>query len=99
MPGRQRAIRDMIVVLPGITGSVLAEPGGRTGLRDVWAPSGSALWTFLSSTGESLQQLAVPVHDPQLDAPDAGHVATRLVPGFHGAFGLVQIERYGALVS
>jgi hypothetical protein len=55
MPGRQ--LQDMIIVLPWITGSILAELGGRTRLRDVWAPSGSALWTFLSSMGESLELL------------------------------------------
>ena len=48
----KKPLRDMVVLLPGITGSVLRE-----GNSDVWAISGQALWRWLASAGDSLQDL------------------------------------------
>jgi hypothetical protein len=52
-------MRDLIVLLPGITGSVLQKDG-----HDIWALSGSALWNALTSLGDSLQSLRLPKHEP-----------------------------------
>ncbi len=38
--------KDMIVLLPGITGSVLQKNG-----RDVWAISGKSFWNAVKSPG------------------------------------------------
>ena len=62
-------MRDVIVVLPGITGSVLSRTAGNGDRQDLWNVSGGALWSYLSSRGESLQRLAVPSHDPRAERP------------------------------
>ena len=45
-------MRDIVVLLPGITGSVLQKDG-----KDIWAVSGQTGWKALTSLGSSLQQL------------------------------------------
>jgi hypothetical protein len=42
-------MRDIVVLLPGITGSVLQKDG-----KDIWAISGQAVWKALTSLGSSL---------------------------------------------
>jgi len=80
-------IRDLVVVLPGITGSTLEKDG-----RDLWAFSGSALWNTLVTLGGSLEGL-------RLDDPEAddGVRATGLIDGVHLIPGLVKIDGYGGL--
>jgi hypothetical protein len=55
----QRSMRDVVVLLPGITGSVLRKDG-----RDVWAVSMPAALGALASLGRNLQALAVPADAP-----------------------------------
>ena len=38
---------DLVILLPGITGSVLANKAG----KEVWAPSGGAVWRAITSFG------------------------------------------------
>jgi pimeloyl-ACP methyl ester carboxylesterase len=83
-----------VVLLPGITGSVL-----RRDDRDVWAVSGRALWDALTSLGDNLKDLAVPGHDPRGCAPDTPIVATALINDFHGVFGLWRIDGYDSIVD
>ena len=80
-------IRDLVVVLPGIIGSVLQKDG-----KDLWALSGSALWKTLVSMGGWLDNL-------RLDDPDAddGVKATRLLNDVHIIPGLVKIDGYTGL--
>jgi pimeloyl-ACP methyl ester carboxylesterase len=69
-------MRDMIVVLPGITGSVLEKKG----VGEFWAPLPIALLTYIKNLGESLDALRLENDDPEApDAPD-GVRATRVVP-------------------
>ena len=77
-------IRDLVVVLPGMIGSVLEKDG-----KDLWAVSGSALWRTLITMGGWLEKL-------RLDDPDAddGVVATRLMSDVHLIPGLVKIDGY-----
>jgi len=84
----KKALRDVIVVLPGITGSVLCADG-----RDVWGLSGRALWSGITSGGESLQRLRLRDGDP------GDIVAERLLPTAHLVPGLVKIDGYSALVG
>mgnify|MGYP001795614995 CR=1 FL=1 len=52
-------MRDMVVILPGITGSVLQKDG-----KDIWAISGQAFWQILYSLGASIQKLKLTQDDP-----------------------------------
>ena len=80
-----KRLNDMVVLLPGITGSVLQKDG-----KDVWAISGQAAWGWLRSLGNSLQELALKGDDP------GGIVATRVMPDAHVVPGLVKIDGYSA---
>ena len=80
-----KRLNDMVVLLPGITGSVLQKDG-----KDVWAISGQAAWGWLRSLGDSLQDLALKGDDP------GGIVATRVMPDAHVVPGLVKIDGYSA---
>jgi hypothetical protein len=85
-------MRDVIVVLPGITDSVLSGPSG-----ELWNLSGQALWSFAKTRRDSLRRLAVPEHDPRNPPPATDITATRLIEGFHGVFGLAKIDGYRPL--
>jgi len=80
-----KRLNDMVVLLPGITGSVLQKDG-----KDVWAISGQAAWGWLRSLGDSLQELALGGDDP------GGIVAARVMPDAHVVPGLVKIDGYSA---
>ena len=80
-------IRDVVVVLPGMIGSVL-EKGG----KDLWALSGSALWNTLTSMGGWLQNLKL--EDPEADD---GVTATKLLDDVTILPGLVKIDGYGGI--
>jgi pimeloyl-ACP methyl ester carboxylesterase len=96
MPGIET--RDLVIVLPGITGSVLARQNPQGGKpKHLWAISGQALWQTVKSLGGSLQELAVPHHDPTMDAPATNIVATSVVLGLHGVLGLSKIDGYTEL--
>ncbi|AWN52183.1 lecithin--cholesterol acyltransferase [Methylobacterium sp. 17Sr1-1] len=79
----RKPLRDMVVLLPGITGSVLETNG-----KDIWAVSGQAAWRALTSLGESLQELRLEGDDP------GGIVATRVMQDAHLVPGLVKIDGY-----
>jgi Lecithin:cholesterol acyltransferase len=80
-----KPLYDMVVLLPGITGSVLQKDG-----KDVWAISGQAAWGWLASLGDSLQDLLLSGDDP------GRIVATRVMPDAHVVPGLVKIDGYSA---
>jgi hypothetical protein len=80
-----KPLNDMVVLLPGITGSVLQKDG-----KDVWAISGQAAWRWLRSLGDSLQELRLAGQDP------GGIVAVRVMPDAHVVPGLVKIDGYSA---
>jgi Lecithin:cholesterol acyltransferase len=80
-----KRLNDMVVLLPGITGSVLQKDG-----KDVWAISGQAAWGWLRSLGGSLQDLVLRGDDP------GGIVAARVMPDAHVVPGLVKIDGYSA---
>ena len=74
--------KDLVILLPGITGSVLANKDG----KDVWAPSLGVAWRALTSLGKSITGL-------ELDSDDAddGVTATRLVPDVSIVPGLINL--------
>lgn len=78
--------KDLVVLLPGITGSVLANAKG----KEVWAPTAGAVWRAITSFGHSIEGLELAGDDV-----DDGVRATRLVPDVTVVPGLVKIDGYG----
>jgi pimeloyl-ACP methyl ester carboxylesterase len=76
---------DLVILLPGITGSVLANQAG----KEVWAPSGGAVWRAITSFGGSIEGLELAG-----DEIDDGVTATRLVPDVSLVPGLIKIDGY-----
>ena len=85
-------MQDIVVILPGITGSVLQKDG-----KDIWAFSGQAAWQGLKTLGESLQQLRIEQDDPEAEDLGDGIKATRLAADAHLVPGLVKIDGYTSL--
>lgn len=83
---------DVIVVLPGIMGSVLEKNG-----REVWAVSGSALLNGLKTLGRSIADLELSDDSPDVEALDDGIVATRIFPDTHLIPGFWKIDGYSGL--
>lgn len=86
-------MKDVIVVIPGIMGSVLERDGD-----EIWAPSGGAIWNFLKSRSRSLRSLALTADDDGSDDDlGDGVTATRLMPDIHLVPGLWSIDGYGQI--
>src|SRR5262245_14389444 len=80
---------DVVVLLPGISGSALAKNG-----REIWGLSTGALWGAASSLGDTMRQLTLQNDDPSVDDLGDGVVATRLIPDLHIIPGLWKIDGY-----
>jgi pimeloyl-ACP methyl ester carboxylesterase len=87
-------MKDVVVLLPGITGSVLQKDG-----KDVWAFTKGAAFRALVSLGESVQDLALDGDDPDLDDLGDGVTAARLMPDIHLIPGLWKIDGYGKIAE
>jgi pimeloyl-ACP methyl ester carboxylesterase len=87
-------VGDVIVLLPGITGSVLQKDG-----RDVWALSGGAVASAVRTLGASIKQLALEGDDPDLDDLGDGVTAPRVIPDTHLIPGLWKIDGYGKMAA
>lgn len=82
-------LKDIVVILPGITGSVLQKDG-----KDLWAVSGRAIWDLIKSQGNALDVLKIKHDDPDADDLGDGIKAVRLVEDAHIIPGLVKIDGY-----
>jgi hypothetical protein len=80
---------DVIVLLPGICGSVLRKDD-----RDLWAVSGDAALRLLGTLGRSLNELAVPADPPDVDDLGDGISADRLIGDLHLIPYLWKIDGY-----
>lgn len=80
---------DVIVLLPGIMGSVLRKDG-----RDVWAFSGAAIMDGLRTLGNSLRALRLTSDPPDVDDLGDGVSAHRIFPDTHLLPGLWKIDGY-----
>jgi hypothetical protein len=86
---------DVVVILPGISGSVLAKDG-----KEIWGSSSGAIWRAISSGGDSIKTLALTaIDDPELDDLGAGVTATGRVPDVHIIPGLWKIDGYSGLTA
>lgn len=83
---------DVVVLLPGILGSVLQRDG-----RDVWAPTPGGALRALWTLGRSLTDLRLDGDPPDRDDLDDGVVATRLMPDVHLVPGLWGVDGYSAI--
>ena len=90
----RKRMGDVVVMLPGITGSVLAKDG-----RDVWAPTAGGLVGALLSLGQNVKSLALKDDPPEVDDLGDGVVATRVMPDIHLIPGLWKIDGYSKLKS
>jgi pimeloyl-ACP methyl ester carboxylesterase len=84
-------VGDVVVLLPGITGSVLRKDG-----KDVWAPSGGAVLNALLTLGNDIKELKLG-DDPQDEDEIDGVSAPRLMPDIHLIPGLWKIDGYGRI--
>jgi triacylglycerol esterase/lipase EstA (alpha/beta hydrolase family) len=78
-------MRDLVVILPGIAGSVLQKDG-----EDIWNFSGQSVWQLIQTFGNSLNQLKLQENRGAEDFDD-GVKATSLVRGAHIIPGLEKI--------
>lgn len=85
-------MRDLVVLLPGVMGSVLQKDG-----KDIWT-TGRATRAALTGLGSSsLQQLKLEEDDPDVDDLEDGIQAISLITVPHLIAGLTKIDDYSAL--
>ncbi len=89
----RKGMRDVIVVLPGITGSVLQRDG-----KDVWNISGGAVLRALLSLGGAIRQLALEEDPPDVDDLGDGVTSPRIMHDVHLIPGLWKIDGYTTCV-
>jgi pimeloyl-ACP methyl ester carboxylesterase len=82
-------MRDMVVILPGILGSVLQKDG-----KDLWAVSGQAIGAVITRSGETLKHLKLTQDDPYAESLGDGIKATALIQDTHLVPGLWKIDGY-----
>ena len=85
---------DVVVLLPGILGSVLQKDG-----KDIWAMSPGAAFRALLSIGGSIKKLELDGDDPDADDLGDGVTAPRLLPDLHLIPGLWKIDGYSAIAT
>jgi hypothetical protein len=83
-----RPMTDVVVLLPGITGSVLRDSRG----RDVWAPTAGTAARALITLGRSITDLELRDEDA-----DDGVTAPMMIPDLHLIPGLWKIDGYSKL--
>ncbi|PWT96406.1 MAG: lecithin--cholesterol acyltransferase, partial [Blastocatellia bacterium] len=89
MPTKKMPMRDLIVLLPGIMGSVLQKDN-----KDLFALSWGAAWGALTSAGKSLQLMKLAQDDPNGGDLDDGITAPRLMNDAHLIPGFFKIDGY-----
>ncbi|MBD2080627.1 lecithin--cholesterol acyltransferase [Leptolyngbya sp. FACHB-17] len=82
-------MKDMVIILPGILGSVLQKDG-----KDLWAISGQAVWQVLSKTGETIRNLKLSEDDSEAASLGDGIRATALIQDTHLIPGFWKIDGY-----
>jgi pimeloyl-ACP methyl ester carboxylesterase len=83
------SMKDMVIILPGIMGSVLQKDG-----KDLWAVSGKAMWQVLTNSDELFKNLMLVQDDPQAESLGDGVCATSLVQDVHLIPGFWKIDGY-----
>ncbi len=82
-------MKDIVVILPGILGSVLQKDG-----KDLWNVSGQAIWQVIKTLGNRLQDLKLEGDDPNIEDLGDGIKATKLIADTHLIPGFWKIDGY-----
>jgi len=82
-------VPDVVVLLPGITGSILEKDG-----KPLWAPTAGAVLRSLVSGGGALKSLAVAEDDGEAEDLGDGVRATKVMDDVHLIPGLWKIDGY-----
>ncbi len=83
---------DLIVLLPGITGSVLSRES-----QDLWNLSARTLWSTAVSLGASIRSLVLKDDDLGADVAPDGVTATAVIEDAHLVPGLYKVDGYSLL--
>lgn len=83
---------DLIVLLPGITGSILRKDG-----KDLWSPSFGAIFGAATSLGRNLAALNLVGDDPEIEDLGDGITVGKLIPDAVIVPGLIKIDGYTQL--
>jgi pimeloyl-ACP methyl ester carboxylesterase len=89
---RKEKMGDVVVLLPGLMGSVLRKDG-----RELWSTSASALLGAMVSRGGRLRALVLRDDPPDRDDLGDGIVTTRVMPTLHLIPGLWKIDGYARI--
>jgi hypothetical protein len=90
--GAETRVKDLIVLLPGITGSVLQK-----NKKDVWAVTTESVGGALTTLGQNLQGLELKEDPQDLEDLGDGVVATGLFPNVHLIPGFWKIDGYSGV--
>ncbi|MEG3959605.1 hypothetical protein [Microcoleus sp. herbarium2] len=71
-------LKDMIVIVPGILGSVLEKDG-----KDLWAVSGQAIGQVVTNLSKTIHNLKLDQDDPLAESLNDGIRATSLIQDTH----------------
>jgi Lecithin:cholesterol acyltransferase len=82
-------LQDLVVILPGILGSVLQKDG-----KDLWAVSGGSIWNVINSLGNNLNALKLQQDDPDAEDLGDGIKAVRLVEDVSIIPGFIKVDGY-----
>ncbi|MDZ8257005.1 lipase/acyltransferase domain-containing protein [Nostoc sp. ChiQUE01b] len=82
-------MKDIIVILPGILGSVLQKDG-----KDLWAVSGQAIWQVLTNFSNTIHNLKLGQDDANAESLGDGIRATSLIQDTHLIPGFWKIDGY-----
>jgi hypothetical protein len=93
MPAKTK-MQDVVVLLPGITGSSLQKDG-----KDVWAISGQAISSAIFSLAGSLDELLLKEDDPQSEDLGDGIQAARVMRDVTFFPKLAKIDGYTGLLG
>jgi len=83
------AVSDVIILLPGISGSTLSKDG-----NVVWGVDLAGIWRVIKSGGDSIRSLALTRGDDPNEDDIDGVEATSLIPDLHIIPGLWKIDGY-----
>ncbi|MEL6263779.1 MAG: lecithin--cholesterol acyltransferase, partial [Cyanobacteria bacterium J06626_6] len=86
---KKAPMKDMVIILPGILGSVLQKDG-----KDLWAPSGQSILNLVTRSKKTIESLELGFDDPTLDDLGDGIQATALIEDLHLVPGLVKVDGY-----
>lgn len=79
----KRPMKDMVVILPGILGSILQKDG-----KDLWAVSGQSFWNLITRSKETIQSLELSAGDLE-----QSQAAIKFLEHGHEAYSLQEIQR------